>query len=97
MVDDPLTWELAQFATNYRDENLVVHRAAVAPGERQDGEPVTRVVLLLNEPTDETWDVDQVRELRTVLGRKATDLGLPAVSLTLVPESEAELIEAFGR
>lgn len=88
--------ELERFAIKYRGEALVLHRAAVAVDERQDGEPVTRVVLLLDDPAGETWDVDQVQELRTALGRKATELGLPPVSVTLVPQSEAELVEAFG-
>lgn len=88
--------ELERFAASYRDDELVAHRAAVALDERQDGEAVTRVVLLLSEPAGDTWDVDQVRSLRARLGRKATALGLPPVSVTLVPESEAELVEAFG-
>lgn len=87
--------ELEHFATSVRTSGLAVHRAAVALDERQDGEPVTRTVLLVSEPEGETWDIDDVRELRRALGHKATELGLPPVSLTLVPESEAELIEAF--
>lgn len=95
-MSDVAMGELERFAIKYRDEALVLHRAAVAVDERQDGEPVTRVVLLLDDPAGETWDVDQVQELRTALGRKATELGLPPVSVTLVPQSEAELVEAFG-
>lgn len=91
------TTQLEQFATSYSDPDLTVYRAAVALDERQDGEPVTRVVLLLNEPVDETWDAGRIRELRHTLGRKATELGLPSVSLTLVPESEAELVDAFAQ
>jgi hypothetical protein len=41
--------------------------------------------------------VERVSELRRELGRRATDLGLPAVSVTLVPLSEADLVEAFRR
>ena len=65
--------------------------------ERRDGEPVTRVTLLVTDPTTETWDVGRVRDLRHALGHRAAELGLPAVSLTLVPESEAEVVEAFAQ
>jgi hypothetical protein len=54
-------------------------------------------MLLLSDPVDETWDVDRIRELRMTLGRKAVELGLPAVSLTLVAESDPEAVEAFVR
>lgn len=97
MVNEKANAELEQFATDYRDEQLTIHRAAVTLDERLDGELVTRIALLLNNPTGDTWDVDRVRALRTALGRKATELELPDVSLTLVPEDEAELVEAFGR
>jgi hypothetical protein len=96
MVDEAATAELERFATAYRDANLDVKRATAALDERRDGERVTRVALLLNEPADDTWDIDSVRELKQALGRKATELDLPPVSVTLVPESEAELVEAFG-
>ncbi len=95
-MDNGTMGELKTFAASYRDGEFVVHRAAVTLDERQDGEPVTRVALLLDDPAGDTWDVDQVQELRTALGRKATDLGLPPVSVTLVPESEVGLVEAFG-
>lgn len=95
-MGDGTMGELKTFATSYRDREFVVHRAAVALDERQDGEPVTRVALLLDDPAGDTWDVDQVQELRTALGRKATELGLPPVSVTLVPESEVGLVEALG-
>lgn len=91
------TRELETFAATYATTELAVRRAAVALDERQDGEPVTRVLLLLNEPDGETWDVDSVRELRHVLGRKATEFGLPSVSITLVPESEAKIVDAFAQ
>jgi hypothetical protein len=89
--------ELERFATSYDDPELTVHRAAVALDERRDGESVTRVVALLNEPAGETWDGERVREFRRALGRKAAELGLPSVSVTLVPESEAELVDDFSR
>jgi hypothetical protein len=89
--------QLEQFAEAYRADELAVQRAAVSLDERQDGEPVTRVVLLLNDPSGDTWDVGGVRELRHALGRKATELELPAVSVTLVPESEADVVQAFAR
>jgi hypothetical protein len=97
MEPKALLEELENFAVRLSSDVLTIHRTAAAIDERQDGEAVTRMVLLLNEPDGETWDVDRVRELREALGRKATELELPPVSLTLVPESEADLIEAFTR
>ncbi len=91
------TGQLEEFATGYRAPGLTVHRAAVVLDERQDGEPVTRVVLLLENPQGDTWEVDRVQELRQALGRKATELELPSISVTLVPESEAEAFEAVAR
>jgi ABC-type Fe3+/spermidine/putrescine transport system ATPase subunit len=49
--------------------------------------------LLLEDPVRDTWDPARVGELRRELGRRATELGLPAVSVTLVPVSEADLVE----
>lgn len=91
------TRELEEFATSLTRGGLRVHRAAVALDERQDGERVTRAILLLDEPRDDTWDIALIQELRKALAHKATELGLPPVSLTLVPESEAEVVEAFAR
>jgi hypothetical protein len=88
--------ELQDFAVSVAPGGLTVHRALAALDERQDGEPVTRLVLLLNEPSGDTWEVKLVQELRTLLARKATELRLPPVSLTLVPESEAEVLEGFA-
>lgn len=91
------TDELEEFASSLTAGELRVHRAAIALDLRQDGEPVTRAVLLLDEPRGDTWDVDLIQELRRVLAHKATQLGLPPVSLTLIPESEAEILEQFAR
>jgi hypothetical protein len=89
--------ELERFATSVDLSGLHVHRGSVALDVRQDGELVTRVALLVDEPGSDTWDVEVVQELRTILARKATELDLPPLSLTLVPESEADLVEAFAR
>lgn len=97
MVDDAPVAELVEFATSYRDETFSVHKVSISLDEGQDGEPVTRVLLLLSDPAGDTWDVDRIRELRLALGRKATELGLPPVSLTLVAESEVEAEEAFAQ
>lgn len=75
--------------------DLVVRDARVSLDERQDGESVTRVMLLLDDPLSDSWNVERVIELRREIGRRATDLGLPVVSVTLVPLSEADLVEAF--
>jgi hypothetical protein len=99
MVEETSTAELQRFATGVEIEGLEVHKASVALDERQDGEPVTRITLLVNDPSagEETWDFDAVRELKRELARKATELDLPSTSVTLVPDSEGELVEAFGR
>jgi len=52
---------------------------------------------MLRDPGGDTWDIDRVRDLRLALGRKAAELGLPPVSLTLVAESEPEAAEAFAQ
>lgn len=96
-ADASPTTELERFAAAYRDDEVIVRRAEVTPDVRQDGEPVSRVMLLLSDPVDETWDIDRLRELRVTLGRKAVELGMPAVSLTLVAESDPEAAEAFAR
>jgi hypothetical protein len=97
MVDDSAVAELNEFATSYQDETFSVHKVSVSVDEGQDGELVSRVLLLLSDPAGDTWDVDRIRELRLALGRKATELELPPVSLTLVAESEAEAEEAFAQ
>ena len=96
-ADASPTTKLERFAAAYRDDEVIVRRAEVTPDVRQDGEPVSRVMLLLSDPVDETWDIDRLRELRVTLGRKAVELGMPAVSLTLVAESDPEAAEAFVR
>jgi hypothetical protein len=90
--------ELKAFATRVETGGLKVQKAQVSLDESQDGEPVTRITLLVNdpEPGKETWDFDSVRELKRELARRATELGLPSTSVTLVPNSEAELVEAFS-
>ena len=99
MADETQTAELQRFATGVEIEGLEVHKATVALDARQDGEPVTRITLLVNDPSPgrETWDFDAVRELKRDLARKATELDLPSTSVTLVPDSEAELVEAFSQ
>jgi hypothetical protein len=89
-MSDGTTAQLLEFATSWDEGGIGVHRATAALDERQDGEPVTRLTLLVSDPAGATWDVAAVRELRHALGRRAAELGLPPVSLTLVPEAEAE-------
>jgi hypothetical protein len=82
--------QLEEFATGWDAGGIGVRRASARLDERLDGEPVTRVMLLVSDPVGPTWDVAAVRDLRTALGRRATQLDLPPVSVTLVPEAEAE-------
>lgn len=88
--------DLEDFAITYRDDEIVVQRAVAALDERRDGEPVVRLTLLVLDPAGDTWDVERVRDLRHALGQRASELELPAVSLTLVPVSEAETVDAFA-
>lgn len=89
--------ELVQFAESYPDEALGIEKALVWLDENQENEPVTRILILLADPSGDTWEVDHISELRQALGRRATDLELPPVTLTLVAESEREAIDAFAR
>lgn len=50
MVPGSVTTQLEEFASDYRNRDLAVQRAMVTLDERQDGEPVTRVLLLVNDP-----------------------------------------------
>lgn len=96
MADRAATERLEQFAGSYHADDLIVKRVVATLDERQDGEPVTRVALLLDDPAGDTWAVEAIRRLRLELGRKARELELPSVSLTLVPESEAETVSEFA-
>lgn len=89
--------ELRAFAESYEDAELSIKKAHIALDESRDGEPVARVLLLLQDPEDDTWSVDRVRELRLALGQRATELGLPTVSLTLVAESERDEAGVFAQ
>lgn len=97
MVDRVTLEKFSREAADVDVQGLKVHKATVALGERLDGDQVTRVTLLLDDPAGDTWEVSAVRKLRKVLGRRATELGLPPVSLTLVPKSEANMVDAFAR
>ena len=90
MADKAPIVELLDFAKRY-DAGLTVHRAVAAFDERLHGEMVTRISLLLDDPVTDTWDLGQVNDLRNALRRRATELGLPSVSLTLITQSEAIL------
>ena len=97
VTDEERIAELAKFAESYSDEALGIKKALVSLDENQEGEPVSRILLLLADPTGDTWEVDDIRKLRQTLGRRATDLELPPVTLTLVAESEREAIDAFAQ
>jgi hypothetical protein len=96
MTTEEAVNELSKYAAAYRDGDLAVRRASVAIAESQDGVLVSRLALLLSDPLGETWDLDRVNRMRDELGRKATEVGLPPVTLTLVAESEPEADEAFA-
>lgn len=91
MIEDQNQYEkFKAFARESAEKvGLPASRAEASLDERRDGDAVCRVLLVVPDPIDDTWDVDQVRRLRFALGRKATELGLPGVSLTLLAESEA--------
>ncbi len=89
--------EFSDFLYGTEIAGLRVHRASLVFDERQDGEPVTRVLLLVDDPTEQTWDLESVTELRSALARKAAEIGLPPISVSLVPESEADSVADFVR
>jgi hypothetical protein len=89
--------ELAEFAVGMELEGLGVRQISIAFDERQDGEPVTRVLLLVNDPSGPTWELPVVSELRAALARKAAELELPTVSISLVPESDRDAAERSVR
>lgn len=88
--------KFSKFAVGVEFAGFKVHDVSLALDERLDGEPVTRVLMLVDDPDGETWDLDAVVELRRVLARRATELGLPRVSVSLIPESESDSVEAFA-
>lgn len=89
--------EFADFAVGIEFSGLKVHAVSLALDERLDGEPATRVLLLVDDPREETWDLDAVVALRRALARRAVELGLPTVSVSLVPESDRDSVETFVR
>lgn len=89
--------ELAEFAIGLELEGLGVRQIAIDFDERQDGEPVTRVLLLVDDPSGPTWELSVVSELRGALARKAVELELPTVSVSLVPESDRDAAERSVR
>lgn len=99
MREQEATSELARFATGVEIEGLEVRRASIALDDRRDGEPVTRITLLVDDPWagEDTWPLEAVVDLKRRLSRRAVELGLPAASVTLVPESEAAMVAGFSR
>lgn len=96
MFEDNGTAQLVEFAEAYSPPALGIKKALVSLDENQEGDPVTRVTLLLTDPSGDTWEVGEISEMRQALGRRATELELPPVTLTLVAESEREAIDAFA-
>lgn len=82
--------ELAMFATQGEFSDLGIKQIRLRTEERQDGEPVTRLLLLVDDPHGPTWDLDAVSGLREKLSRRAAELDLPALSISLVPESDRD-------
>ncbi len=89
--------ELIAFAENNLNERFGVKKASVILDENQEGDPVSRVTLLMPNPDGETWDLDEMRALRQALRRAATELALPWVTLTLIAESEPEAADVFAQ
>jgi hypothetical protein len=96
MPYDEAVRELKLYASAAHEGLLNVYDAAISLDERRDGEAITKVTLLLDDPAADTWGFEMVQALRAAIERKATALGLPRVSLTLVPRSEADLVPAFS-
>lgn len=96
MPYDEALKELKLYASTTHDGLLNVYDAAISLDERRDGEAITKVALLLDDPDADTWGFEMIQALRAAIARKGTELGLPRVSLTLVPRSEADLVPAFS-
>jgi hypothetical protein len=99
MANETPIAQLQRYATEITLDDLEVHKASILLDERQDGELVTRITLLVNDPGPgkDTWNFDAVRDLKRQLARKATELDLPSTSVTLVPDSQAKLVESFAQ
>lgn len=95
MVEDARLEQLVTAAGAASSGGLKVHLTVVSLDERQDGELVTRVALLVDDPSGDTWSPTEIRTLRDAVERAAAELELPEVSLTLVPESEREVFESL--
>lgn len=96
MPYDEALKELKLYASTTHDGLLNVYDTAISLDERRDGEAITKVALLLDDPDADTWGFEMIQALRAAIARKGTELGLPRVSLTLVPRSEADLVPAFS-
>jgi hypothetical protein len=86
---DAAVAEFVEFAKGWSTTGLSVRKAKARLDENREGEPVMRVQLLLSDPDGSTWDMDLADELERALDRKATELGLPFVSYTLIAERES--------
>ena len=87
-AQDAAVAKFVEFAKSWSTIGLSVRQAKARLDENRDGEPVMRVQLLLTDPDGSTWDSDRADELEEALDRKATELGLPFVSLNLIAERE---------
>lgn len=85
--------ELAEWALQSELAGVSIQQIKLALDERRDGEPVVRALLLVDSPRGPTWDLDAVSKLRESLSRKATELNLPAISVSLVPENDRDAAE----
>lgn len=91
--------ELETRASLYRDaENGVnVERARAAIDVSLDGEPITRLTILLDDPRNgETWPLAAITQLQHVLSADADQLDLPRVSTAFVAKSEAPYVDVFA-
>jgi hypothetical protein len=85
--------ELAEFAIRSEPQALGIKQVRWRLDDRQDGEPVTRLLLLVDDPHGPTWDLAAVQDLRERISRKAAELELPPVSISLVPESDRDAVD----
>lgn len=81
------------FVVGVEVAGIKVAHAGRAPGRRARHPHA----LLVDDPPKQTWDLGSVTELRRTLARHATELGLPPVSVSLVPEREADSVPSFVR
>jgi hypothetical protein len=84
----PSPTKFIAFAKGWSTTGLSVLQAKARVTENRKGEPLMYVQMLLTDPDGITWDSDRADEIERALRRKATELGLPFASFSLIAERD---------